>query len=147
MKTLNYRKAARSLTSRARTAADLMTANPVSIHQMSTVREAAALLTTRGISAAPVIDDAGRPVGVVSRSDLLLRYQASAKDGAAVHSVMTPAVFSIGPDAPAAEAVEMMVGLRVRRIFVVDDSDVLIGVVSALDVLRSLCRAKRRPAG
>jgi CBS domain-containing protein len=147
MKTLNYRKAARSLTSRARTAADLMTTKPVSIHQMSTVREAAVFLTTRGISAAPVIDDAGRPVGVVSRSDLLLRYQASAKDGDAVHSVMTPAVFCVGPDASATDVVEMMVGLRVRRVFVVDDSGVLIGVVSAMDVLRTLCRRKRRPAG
>ncbi len=34
--------------------------------------EAVLLLTDRGFSAAPVIDDAGRPVGVVSRTDLLV---------------------------------------------------------------------------
>lgn len=55
----------------ARTARDLMTANPVSIHQAATVGEAAAFLSGRGISAAPVIDEAGRPVGVVSGTDLL----------------------------------------------------------------------------
>jgi CBS domain-containing protein len=34
----------------------------------------------------------------------------------------------------------------VRRVFVVDDAGVLIGVVSAFDVLRKLGRRKRRAA-
>src|SRR5690606_26266365 len=55
-------QAADPLTLSARTAADLMTPSPVSISQHATVKEAAAFLTTRGFSAAPVIDDAGRPV-------------------------------------------------------------------------------------
>ncbi len=55
----------------ARTAAELMTTNPQSLRQGATVAEAAAFLSTRGFSAAPVIDEAGRPVGVVSRTDLL----------------------------------------------------------------------------
>ena len=55
----------------ARTAAELMTTNPQSLRQDATVGEAAAFLSTRGFGAAPVIDEAGRPVGVVSRTDLL----------------------------------------------------------------------------
>ena len=49
----------------------LMTANPVSISEHATLREAGSVLTTRGISAAPVIDDAGRAVGVLSRTDIV----------------------------------------------------------------------------
>src|SRR5258708_30867048 len=56
----------------AETAADMMTPNPVSIREKATVSEAVAFLTDKGISAAPVIDKAGRAVGVVSRSDLLV---------------------------------------------------------------------------
>ena len=56
----------------ADTAADLMTANPVSVSQNASLREALALLIDKGYSAAPVIDKAGRPVGVLSRSDLLV---------------------------------------------------------------------------
>src|SRR5439155_19841289 len=56
----------------AATAEDLMTPNPISIHGSASVQEALALLTDRGFSAAPVIDDAGRPVGVLSRTDLLV---------------------------------------------------------------------------
>src|SRR5262245_17034268 len=53
-------------------AEDLMTVNPISIHAGASVQEALAMMTDRGFSAAPVIDDAGRPVGVLSRTDLLV---------------------------------------------------------------------------
>jgi CBS domain-containing protein len=55
-----------------KTAADLMTPNPVSIHGGATVAEVVALLADAGFSAAPVIDDAGRPVGVISRTDVVV---------------------------------------------------------------------------
>jgi CBS domain-containing protein len=57
---------------RADSAADLMTGNPVSVSEDATLREALALLIDRGYSAAPVIDRAGRPVGVLSRTDILV---------------------------------------------------------------------------
>jgi CBS domain-containing protein len=56
----------------AATAADLMTPNPVSIGADATVKEAAAFLVDKGFSAAPVIDEAGRPVGVLSQSDIVV---------------------------------------------------------------------------
>jgi CBS-domain-containing membrane protein len=62
---------ARAIVLGAETAADLMTANPVSIPEGATIREAIALLTDRCFSAASVIDAAGRPVGVISRADIL----------------------------------------------------------------------------
>jgi CBS-domain-containing membrane protein len=54
------------------TAADIMMPNPVSIRDNATVQELVVLLTERNISGAPVIDDAGRPVGVVTQTDLLV---------------------------------------------------------------------------
>jgi CBS domain-containing protein len=62
---------------RAETAADLMTGNPVSIPANALVGEAIVLLTERGFSAAPVIDDAGRPIGVLSRTDILVHERES----------------------------------------------------------------------
>jgi CBS domain-containing protein len=122
----------------ARTAADLMTANPRSISQDASVQEAAAFLTKRGISAAPVIDDAGRPIGVVSRSDILIRFQSGTVGRTPVHEIMTPAVFCVTPDTPAEKVIAKMVGWAVRRLFVVDESGVLIGVISAFNVLKRL---------
>src|ERR1700692_1862878 len=60
------------LSLQAATAGEMMTENPVSVSENATLREALALLIDKGYSAAPVIDQAGRPVGVLSRSDLLV---------------------------------------------------------------------------
>src|SRR5688572_24734083 len=79
----------------ARTAEDLMTPNPVSIAAQTPVRDAAAFLTARGISAAPVTDAAGRPVGVVSSTDIVVRCQTMAAVEAPVAAVMTPVVFCV----------------------------------------------------
>jgi CBS domain-containing protein len=50
---------------------ELMTDNPLSIPSGATALEAVQLLTERRFSAAPVINEAGHPVGVVSRTDLI----------------------------------------------------------------------------
>jgi CBS domain-containing protein len=135
------------LTLCAETAADLMKSNPVSIRADATVCDAIALLTDKGISAAPVIDQAGQPIGVVSRSDILLHEREllqrspagmSHECSAQVQDIMTPAVFSIGCDAPAARVIEELVALNVHRLFVVDAGGALVGVITTKDVLRKL---------
>jgi CBS domain-containing protein len=63
----------------AKTAADLMTPNLISFNESMTVHEAATFLTEREISAAPVIDAAGRAIGVLSRTDLVRYSQAPGK--------------------------------------------------------------------
>jgi len=152
----------------AETAAELMTPNPVSVRDIATVRDGVKLLIDKGISAAPVIDNAGRPVGVLSRTDILIHnrekveylepmpeyfskeelhtgwedlstgFQVEKVDKTRVHELMTPVVFSVRPDTPARKVVEEMVALKVHRLFVVDSGGVLVGVISALDVLRFL---------
>jgi CBS domain-containing protein len=144
----------------AETAADLMTPNPVSIRDSATVAEAITLLTDKGVSAVPVIDQAGRPVGVLSKTDIVVHDRekalhpapasgppggvaatGAAGDAAAlprVRDLMTPAVFSVRREAPAGKVVEEMLGLNVHQLFVVDPDGVLTGVISALDVLRRL---------
>jgi CBS domain-containing protein len=152
----------------AETAADLMTPNPVSVRADASLREAVALLIDKGYSAAPVIDEAGRPVGVLSRTDVLIHdrecvehplplaayYTAELPTDdeqtrgeefpvervapTRVRDVMTPTVFAVGPEASPARVVREMLCLRVHRLFVVDGDGVLVGVISALDVLRCL---------
>jgi CBS domain-containing protein len=73
------RPALERLVLEAKTAAELMTPDPVSLDQDATVQEAVAFLTERAISAAPVIDDAGRPVGVLSRADIVWHDRENAR--------------------------------------------------------------------
>jgi CBS domain-containing protein len=60
-------------------AKDLMSLNPTSIRRDATIREALELMTDHGFGAAPVIDEAGRPVGVVSRTDILIHERESVR--------------------------------------------------------------------
>ena len=125
----------------AETAADLMTTNPVSIRENATVQQAVALLTDKGYHAAPVIDEAGRPVGVLSVSDLLAHEREQEAEPAGpvlARDLMTPAVFAVAPHASAAKVVADMLALNVHRLFVLDGTGTLIGVITALDVLRHL---------
>jgi CBS domain-containing protein len=148
-----------ALALRAETAADLMTPNPVSIPASALVGEAITLLTDRGFSAAPVIDEAGRPVGVISRTDILIHdresggcqdagevkesfdgkgFQVHRVDYTCVRDIMTPTVLCVAPETPARKVVDQLLRLNVHRLFVVDASGVLVGVISAADVLRHL---------
>jgi CBS domain-containing protein len=148
MKTAPLPGVAPRLVLEERTAADLMTPSPVSVREAATVREAVELLTRRGISGAPVIDAAGRPVGVVSRADILVHDREAvdtvgAADGEPpggerVRDIMTPVVFCVAPGAPASRVVREMIELKVHRLFVVDDLGTLVGVISGLDVLSHL---------
>ncbi len=116
---------------------DLMTPNPISVRHGITVREAAAFLAERGIDAAPVVNDAGRAIGVLSRSDVLLAAGAGV-DGAPVREVMSPGVIAVRPNDDALHAFEAMTRYLVRRVFVTDDEGVPVGVVSAGDLFRAL---------
>src|SRR5262249_32309797 len=55
-----------------------------------------------------------------------------------VSEVMTPIVFTVRGDDSARKVVEQMVSLNIHRLFVVDEVGVVVGVISALDVLRRL---------
>lgn len=155
MSTTKRKPATKKLLLEAVTAADLMCDNPVSIRADATVAEATELLTRRGFSAAPVIDLSGRPVGVVSRTDVLIHDRESLPgpylapedadapgtlvNATRVRDIMTPVVLSVPPTAPAAEVVKRMLEWKVHHLFVIDDNEVLVGVVSTLDVLKRLC--------
>jgi CBS domain-containing protein len=132
--------------------ADLMTPNPSSIRDTASVWDAICFLTGKGFSAAPVVDDAGRPVGVLSRADIISHNRDMARhlrasqtsvpmvnceaDPTLVRVIMTPFVILAAPETPAEEAARQMVTCKVHRLFVVGDGGGLIGVLSALDLLR-----------
>jgi CBS domain-containing protein len=161
-------RATRKLALHANTAADLMTEDVVSIDQGALLHHAVATFVDRKFSAAPVTDAAGRPVGVLSMTDVIIHdrnsvayarqapeyyfkadlqevidepekgFQVDLADRTPVRDLMTPVVFSVRPDTPARQVIEQMLHLRVHRLFVIDGDGILVGVVSMTDVMRRL---------
>ena len=135
----------------AQTAKDLMSAGLVSLPKGTMVDDAVVILTERSFDAAPVIDENGRPIGVVTVSDILVHYREkvaasrpstaeapSVGNPSSVEQIMTPTMFTVSPSTPATRVVRKMLDLNVHHLFVVEDDGVPVGVISTGDVLRNL---------
>jgi CBS domain-containing protein/nucleotide-binding universal stress UspA family protein len=125
----------------------------------ATVRDAATLLLERGIKSLPVVEADGRLVGIVTLGDLLRRAGVSLRpsmvggipeggmrdylEGLAsrdrtCREIMSAQLVTVGPEAPAAEAVALLIRHHVKRLPVVDLEGRLVGIVSRVDLLRGL---------
>ena len=91
-----------------------------------------------GVSGVPVLDSRYRAVGFVSLRDF-------APDGKSMR-VTSPAV-TVASREPVLAAARKLVDTRLRRLVVVDDHGIAVGVVSAVDFVRTLLGlAPRHPA-
>jgi CBS domain-containing protein len=98
-----------------------MTASVVTVPTPATRAHIADVLTQHWISAAPVVDDTGAVVGLVSEHDLL------SKSGAAAMELMTTAVISVSPDFPLSDLRHLLVERRIGRVPVLRDGR-LVGI-------------------
>jgi CBS-domain-containing membrane protein len=96
------------------------------------------LLTALDVRVLTVVDDAGRPLGMVSRSDALQHGPAIA--GATVEDVMMSMAFMLEETASLSQAAALMSYEEVHRLPVVSSEGRVVGVVSALDVARWLAQ-------
>jgi len=141
------------------TVESVMTAEVVAIRPSSPFRDLVRLLQQHRISALPVVDDAGRPVGIVSEADLLVKegYPHGAEDagmvdairyrrrlgkaaGATAAEVMAAPVITVAVDTSVVEAARLMVCQGVKRLPVVDEQGRLAGVVTRSDLLKVFLR-------
>ncbi len=116
-----------------RRARDLMTAEPITTHPDTPVRDAAALLVYHRISGLPVLDGKGALVGVVSEADII------DKPGKKVKDVMTRDVITVTADASLEDVASIMARHRVKRVPVVQDNR-LAGIISRADIVRWVAR-------
>jgi len=115
---------------------EIMTADVVCARDDLSLAALSALLIGRNVGGAPVVDAEGRPLGVVSKTDLLARDP----DATRVADVMTPLSFVLHPEATVSQAAALMAFEGVHRLPVVSDDGKVVGLVSSLDVLRWLGR-------
>lgn len=150
-----------------RTAEDLMTRDVVCIPQAMTLRGAAHRLIDLDISGAPVLDDEGQCVGILSRSDLV-RFldrgaplhgdayeEFTAEWGmatletlplASVSDLMTRPVLTARTDTPVRELARLMQRSHVHRIVIIGDQGEVVGIVTTMDILAALAEEEDWPA-
>jgi CBS domain-containing protein len=84
----------------------------------------------------PVVDDAQRPIGVVTDRDIAVRVVAQGRDSnsACAGDAMSSPVRTVKTDSSLKDAVCAMEADKVRRLPVVDDDGRLAGIVSIADL-------------
>jgi CBS domain-containing protein len=137
---------------------DIMTRDVVTVSPTAPIHEAARLMVEHRVSGLPVVDEAGRLVGIVSEGDLILRQQRQTErpwwqfffengeqlareyqkaTGTTVGEVMTRPVVSISPVWGIDMAAGILQNRRIRRLPVVRDGQ-LVGIVSRGDLIKAL---------
>jgi CBS domain-containing protein len=144
-------------------AKDIMTRDVATVSPSANVREIAKLMASKRLSGLPVVTSDGRPVGMLTASDLLHRVETGTEKrsswftsffsnpdemarqyakahGLKAHEVMSRHVISVRDDADLSEVADVLDRNRLKRVPVVRDGS-LVGIVSRSDLVRVLSEA------
>lgn len=145
---------------RAPTVADFMTREVFTAVPETTFKQLVAMMVLRELDALPVIDPSGRPLGVVAEADALTRLEfhggtdpapllAGARrrarwykaHGVTAADLMTRPAFTISDTSSLDRAVRLLADRAVRRLYVVDGTGCLVGVLTRCDALSVFLRS------
>jgi CBS domain-containing protein len=147
--------------------ADVVERHIVTVSANETMAAAAATLLGSGISGAPVVDETGRCVGILSAGDFVRREATRGDESSCVgtrraepaadaaqptlpldelgaqlvSAHMTQAVQPISAEATLAQAARVMCAAHVHRLPVLDAGGVPVGMLTALDIVAALANA------
>jgi CBS domain-containing protein len=136
---------------------DIMTPSPRKVSPDTSLADVTRLLLSSTFTGLPVVDEANRPVGVISQGDLIYKAGMPIRLGLLATSdqekvgtfiaalaprraqeVMNRPAVTIEQDKLATDAVNLMLKKKVKRLPVVDAEGRLVGMLSRLDVFHTI---------
>jgi CBS domain-containing protein len=110
---------------------DIMTRNVFTTTPQTTVRDAARLLDEQHISGLPVVDEAGKIIGVVTEADII------SKPGEVVAEIMSRDVVAVNEDTPVEEIASLLSKRKIKRVPVVNEGRI-VGIISRADIVHAV---------
>ena len=110
---------------------ELMTASVITAQPHQSVEHVRNMLEKNSISAVPVVDSDGHPVGIVSSTDLVHELKA----GSPISQIMTEKVYTVPQYDDTSIAVRVMRNHGIHRVVVTHEQKV-VGMLSAFDLLK-----------
>jgi len=117
---------------------ECMTNNVKVIDSTATLLEAAELMRDTDVGALPVAD-AGRPIGMLTDRDIVVRALADYKDPSQtrVRDIISPRLRTVYMDQDVSEAASLMAEEQIRRLLVLDHQQAPVGILSLGDIGKS----------
>ena len=112
-------------------AKDIMTKKVITVSPLTTIKDLAKTLTKNDISGVPVVDKAGKLLGIVSATDIV------AKSGKQVKAIMSQKVISVTEETPVEEIANLLTTHKINRVPVLRGKK-LSGIVSQADIVRAI---------
>jgi CBS domain-containing protein len=141
-----------------KTAGDVMTPGPVTVHLTTPLPAVAEVMTSRRLKRLPVVDEHGAIAGVVSRVDLLrtaaraigrrepIPRELGLAGDTPLSEVMRRDVPTVHPETPLPELFQAVVSTRLNRALVVDADRRVVGIVTDAELLDRLTPSLRPSA-
>jgi len=146
-------------------ARDVMVSPVITVNENDTVRDVARILLAKHISGVPVVDRAGKLVGIISEADLLHRTEAGTERPSSwwlslisgdraiaseyvqshatkVRDVMISDVQTAHPDTPLYEIADVFEERHIKRVPIVSDGGELIGIVCRANIIQVIASAR-----
>ncbi|MBN1453260.1 MAG: DUF190 domain-containing protein [Anaerolineales bacterium] len=146
-------RAAKAPSGAARTLGDVMLSDIPTVHEDARLADVVTCFLETRTRRLVVTDDAGRPLGLISDADAVMRVQPSARRGvlqalrgkrstldekATASQLMSRVVLSASPDTPLTEAAQIMLSHKRKWMVVVDDKGKAIGLVDRQILFKAL---------
>jgi CBS domain-containing membrane protein len=135
----------------------VMSKNVITVNRDANLHEAALILSEHKISGAPVVDEQGLVIGVISEADILtlagMKREHTFKDvlrnilgepvparkiGNKVEDVMSFPPITAKADDDIGDVAKILDDRRIKRLPVVDDNGRLVGIIARADIIRAI---------
>ncbi len=120
---------------------DAMSSPVITVDEEINIRDSAMLMTDKGIGSLIVLED-GKPVGIVTKRDMIKRVVSECKDpcGTKIRDIMTSPVITTSKDVGILSAMRTMREHQISQMLVLD-GDRMVGIISERDLIKAVSYA------
>ncbi|MGH9799707.1 MAG: CBS domain-containing protein [Blastocatellia bacterium] len=117
-------------------AADVMIKNVITVNEKTTLKDVTRLFGEKRITGAPVVNDAGELVGVLSKTDIIRKTSSiGAWSPNLAGQIMTKPAVTVVPGETLHKVCELMLDRRIHRVGVAEGEKIS-GIITTMDILR-----------